>query len=90
VRAEVQMLAVERQHRGRGIGSALLAALIDVARTAGYEELTLHVRRDNDGARRLYERTGFAEARVVSRYYQPSGADAVVMTLDISRASPVP
>ena len=31
VRAELQMLAVERQHRGRGIGSALLAELISVA-----------------------------------------------------------
>ena len=90
VRAEVEMLAVERQHRGRGIGHALLAELISVARSAGYGELTLHVRRDNDGARRLYERTGFKEARVVSRYYQPSGADALVMTLDISRGTAVP
>jgi ribosomal-protein-alanine N-acetyltransferase len=84
------MLAVDRQHRNRGIGGALLTELISVARTAGYGEVTLHVRRDNEGARRLYERTGFAESRVVSRYYQPSGADALVMTLDISRGAAVP
>ena len=73
-----------------GSAAALLAELISVARSAGYGELTLHVRRDNGGARRLYERTGFKEARVVSRYYQPSGADALVMTLDISRGTAVP
>jgi amino acid adenylation domain-containing protein len=88
-RAEVETLAVEPDRRGQGIGSALLARLIIVARTAGYSELTLHVRRDNAGARQLYERTGFEEARVISRYYQPSGTDAIVMKLDV-QGGPTP
>lgn len=45
----------------RGIGRALLDALIDEVRCrpAGLELLTLTVTDGNDGARRLYERAGF-------------------------------
>lgn len=43
--------------RGRGVGSALLGALIDEARGRGCL-LRLHVQRNNP-ARRLYERLGF-------------------------------
>jgi ribosomal-protein-alanine acetyltransferase len=89
-RAQVRMLAVEPDRRGQGIGSALLAEVISVARSAGYGELTLDVRRDNEEARRLYERSGFEEAGVISRYYQPSGTDALVMALDVRYGSAPP
>jgi len=52
---------VRTSERGRGIGKALLDALIDAAREpAGLEMLTLTVTDGNSSAVRLYERTGFA------------------------------
>ena len=87
-RAEVEMLAVQPARRNQGIGSALLAELISVARSAGFRDLSLHVRRDNERARRLYQRAGFEETGLIAGYYQPSASDAIVMTLDIRRGSP--
>jgi ribosomal-protein-alanine acetyltransferase len=86
-RAELEMLAVEQDRRSQGIGRVLLAELITAARTAGCGELSLHVRRSNEGARRFYERIGFEEAGVISGFYQPSGTDAFVMTFDVQAGS---
>lgn len=52
-------IAVLPEHRGGGIGAALIRDLQDEAVRAGLP-LRLHVARDNDGAARLYQRLGFA------------------------------
>lgn len=54
-------LAVVPEWRGRGVGGALLAAAEERARRDGCCKLTLEVRDDNQGARRLYERCGFTD-----------------------------
>ncbi len=54
-------LAVVPEWRGRGIGHALLSAAEDRAAQRGCCKLTLEVRDDNGGARRLYERFGFTD-----------------------------
>jgi ribosomal protein S18 acetylase RimI-like enzyme len=46
--------------RGRGIGSALLRLVQQVARRDGLASVMLHVEQRNTSARRLYERVGFA------------------------------
>ncbi len=51
-------IGVAPSHRGRGIGSLLLEALIEAAREQRYHALSLSVEPDNP-ARRLYERHGF-------------------------------
>ena len=51
-------MGVVREWRGRGVGTLLLAALVEVAREQGVEALSLSVEADNS-ARRLYERFGF-------------------------------
>ncbi len=70
-------LVVEPTHRGRGIGSALLAE----AATRGCDEwdadyLILSVDRDNTGAIRFYEREGF-EADDHSRVMIRRGLDGL-------------
>lgn len=60
--AHVGDLGVLASHRGRGIGSEILAACEDAARSAGHKWLRLGVIADNDGAVRLYERAGFRAA----------------------------
>lgn len=51
-------IAVEQEHRGRGIGTRLLAALEARVRSAGYRQLSLSVDRANPSAR-LYQRAGY-------------------------------
>ncbi|MFF2807281.1 GNAT family N-acetyltransferase [Streptomyces sp. NPDC058000] len=59
--ADLEKLAVAGTAHGRGTGRALTAALIDDARQAGVEVLTLDARADNAHALRLYRSLGFRE-----------------------------
>lgn len=52
-------IAVVPSARGKGVGSALLEALLSRAREAGHEAISLSVDRNNAGAIRLYEQHGF-------------------------------
>jgi ribosomal protein S18 acetylase RimI-like enzyme len=54
-------VAVAASHRSKGIGRALLDALIDEARVRGLRAVSLSVAPDNY-ARRLYESLGFTRA----------------------------
>ena len=53
-------IAVVPSARGKGVGSALLDALLGRARSAGHPSISLSVDRNNAGAIELYERHGFA------------------------------
>ena len=52
-------IAVVPNARGKGVGTALLAALLERARGDGYAGISLSVDRANAGAMELYERHGF-------------------------------
>lgn len=52
-------IAVDRDARGQGVGTALLAALCDAGRERSYREIRLDVLPENIRARALYEREGF-------------------------------
>jgi GNAT superfamily N-acetyltransferase len=56
-------IGVAADARGRGVGGALLGALLALAREEGYRALSLSVDRQNP-ARRLYERKGFRDAGI--------------------------
>jgi ribosomal-protein-alanine N-acetyltransferase len=84
--ADVVTIAVSRDRQHRGTGSALLAALLAEARRRHCTEVFLEVRVDNLTAQRLYTARGFEQVGVRHGYYQPSGADALVMRLDLARA----
>ena len=81
--ADVMTIAVRRDCWGHGIGSLLLAAMLDEAGERGCGQVFLEVRADNDRAQSLYRRRGFAEIGVRRGYYQPSGTDAIVMRKDL-------
>jgi ribosomal-protein-alanine N-acetyltransferase len=83
--ADVLTIAVRAAFWGRGIGSALLGALLAAARERGCTEVFLEVRADNPRAHGLYLRRGFEEIGVRRGYYQPSGTDAIVMRKDLLR-----
>lgn len=84
--ADVVTIAVRACRQGQGAGSALLAALLAEARRRGCTEVFLEVRVDNVRAQRLYRARGFVQAGIRRGYYQPSGADALVMRLDLACA----
>jgi ribosomal-protein-alanine N-acetyltransferase len=77
--AFVQTIAVAREAQGKGVGARLLQALLDEAARRRQRRVMLEVRADNDRAIALYERFDFRRSAVRRGYYQPSGADAVVM-----------
>ena len=58
----VHDLAVVSEHRGRGVGRALLDAVERRARELGCVKLTLEVQENNARARRVYASAGFAQA----------------------------
>lgn len=61
--AFVVYMAVERERRGAGIGSALLARAEDEARGRGAPYMALMVTEENAAARALYERAGYRTER---------------------------
>jgi len=70
-------MGVVAEARGRGIGGALLDALLALAREQGFRALSLAVDRQNP-ARRLYERKGFRDAGISD----PTDSD-VMMIADL-------
>jgi ribosomal protein S18 acetylase RimI-like enzyme len=59
-------ICVARAHRGKGVGSQLLAALYQEAADLGYGAVRLDVIQDNFRARALYERQGFRAVQTES------------------------
>jgi ribosomal protein S18 acetylase RimI-like enzyme len=77
-------MAVARHWRGRGVGSALLAAAIEKARADGLHKLALDVFPHNDQAIALYRKFGFVEeGRRVKHYRRADGElwDSIAMGL---------
>ena len=82
--AHVSTIAVAGPRQGEGIGSLLLDALLAEADRRS-PVVILEVRADNELAQGLYRRRGFTEIGRRRGYYQPSGADAVVMRRELVR-----
>lgn len=83
--ADLEKVFVSRRCRGTGAGRLLMEHLVEQARAAGVEVLTLQVRGNNHGAMRLYERLGFVEYGRI-RDFVGAGRDRwdkVVMALDL-------
>ncbi|MBI5161135.1 MAG: ribosomal protein S18-alanine N-acetyltransferase [Micrococcales bacterium] len=76
--ADIQTLAVAPWARRRGLGRAILRALLAEAEARGAGEVLLEVRADNPEARALYTSEGFEEIAQRPRYY-PGGVAALVM-----------
>lgn len=81
--AEVRALAVAPHARGRGIGKALLAAVIDLAAGRGVRHLVLLTRPQMRSAQRLYLAAGFR--RLPDRDQAPSGVVLLGYGLPLGR-----
>jgi RimJ/RimL family protein N-acetyltransferase len=82
---------VAARWRGRGVGTALVAAAIEEARRWGSHKVALQLWPHNQAARALYLKLGFVEEGRLRRHYRRrDGAlwDALVMGLVLDEDSP--
>lgn len=77
--AWINNLAVRRSAQRRGIGRALLEALLAEAERRNLPRVLLEVAATNEAAQKLYASYGFEAVGVRRGYYQPSNTDALVM-----------
>jgi ribosomal-protein-alanine N-acetyltransferase len=84
---ELEMVLVPPQSRRRGIGSALVRAVLAWARDSAATELWLEVRQSNERAIRLYQSCGFHFAGRRPGYYVDPTEDAVLMRCRIELGS---
>jgi ribosomal protein S18 acetylase RimI-like enzyme len=61
----IQNLGILPEHRGRGLGQALMLKALEGFKRAGLVRAYLEVTSQNDGAIRLYRRLGFSKVRTV-------------------------
>ena len=76
--ARILMLAVDKNHRGRGIGNALLNRFILQCRKEGLKSISLEVRTSNRKAIEFYAKRGFQIVSMLKNYYT-NGDSAYVM-----------
>lgn len=85
--AELLLLATSPSARRRGVGGALLRAVIAEARARGIAQLHLEVRSGNDAVE-LYRREGFDKVGDRPNYYRGKGGqlfDAQTFALNLSQ-----
>jgi [ribosomal protein S18]-alanine N-acetyltransferase len=71
--ARLYSLAVAPEHTGRGIASALIAGIEDIAQARGCVFLRLEVHEKNRAAIKVYRKAGYHEFGRHHRYYEDSG-----------------
>ncbi len=74
-------VAVEKDSRKNGVGSALIQTLVNYGKKNGFAFLTLEVRESNTAARSLYSNFGFIKVGERKDYYSDPTENAVLMTL---------
>lgn len=84
--AELLNVAVEPNHRGRGLAGQMVDALLIELGRRGVRTAFLEVRESNRAARALYGSRGFTEIGRRTNYYRRPVEDALVMrrTLEVA------
>ncbi len=85
--AEILSIAVDAGHRGRGLSRNLLLTHLGHLAGRGVRSVFLEVEENNQPARRLYQRAGFAIAARRERYYRQASGEqlnALLMRRDLS------
>jgi ribosomal-protein-alanine N-acetyltransferase len=75
----VMNVAVDPEHRGRGIAAMLLERLLELTADDARRGYTLEVRVSNATAIALYERLGFESRGIRRGYYTDNREDALIM-----------
>jgi ribosomal-protein-alanine N-acetyltransferase len=78
----VMNVAVDPDHRGRGVATTLLERLFELTADDARRGYTLEVRVSNATAIGLYERLGFQSRGIRRGYYTDNREDALIMWRD--------
>lgn len=78
---QITNIAVHPDYRQRGLGNAVLRALLKHAKAAHLGRVTLEVRPSNTAALALYKKNGFAEVGRRRGFYTKPTEDAVIMEI---------
>jgi ribosomal-protein-alanine N-acetyltransferase len=81
---EITQVVVSESARKCGIGTKLLAAMIDAVRSQGIVRLILEVRVSNRPAILLYEKNGFQTCGIRKNFYDFPTEDAYLMICELS------
>lgn len=79
----INNVAVREKYRRRGIGGALLAAVLERGKERGAQKAFLEVRMGNVAAQGLYAQYGFEVVGKRANYYSMPPEDALVMTVSL-------
>ena len=85
--AEILSIAIDPRFRGQGLSLSLLLTHLGHLAGRGVKTVFLEVEENNQPARRLYDRAGFAVAGRRERYYRQAGGEelnALIMRRDLS------
>ena len=77
---QITNIAVHPDYRRRGIGRAIVGALLKYAVDEKFEEVTLEVRKSNEPAQALYRSLGFRAIATRPGFYSKPTEDGVIMT----------
>lgn len=80
---DIVNLAVDPEHRRRGLGHLLARSVVERAAREGVQTVFLEVRESNQPARKLYEDLGFKETQRRRGFYAAPVEDAILMSLQI-------
>lgn len=81
--ADITNIAVAGDYRRMGIAEELLRQTETLVRKRQVQSIYLEVRQSNTGARRLYEKNGFAQIGVRRNFYQKPLEDALLMAKNL-------
>lgn len=73
-------IAVGKEHRRKGVGTAIINALIKFGEEKGLSFITLEVRESNLSARNLYNKFSFTQVGVRKGFYSNPKEDAILLT----------
>ena len=80
-KGHVVSVAVLPEHRGKGLGKALMLEGINGVMSRKSDEIYLEVRKSNESAIKIYQKLGFQIKSKLRTYYR-DGEDAYLMALE--------
>lgn len=82
--AELLKITVAKNERQKGIGTALLGALLQELQGQAYSSLFLEVRAENAAALQFYGKHGFRQTGRRPGYYSDPADDALILLKDLN------